>query len=128
MMARIKILLAVFAVLVGIALPVTMSETAVYAQNALEEACQNDPGAAICNNNQQDGDVVNVLQIVINTMLFIVGAISVIMIIIGGLRYATSSGDSGSITSAKNTILYAVIGLVIAFLAYAIVNWVLQIF
>lgn len=60
-----------------------------------------------------------------NTLLFILGAIAVIMIIIGGIRYVVSGGDSTSITGAKNTILYAVIGLVVAILAYAIVNFVL---
>jgi multisubunit Na+/H+ antiporter MnhB subunit len=57
--------------------------------------------------------------------LFLIGAISVIMLIIGGIRYTISGGDSGNVTAAKNTILYAIIGLVVAFLAFAIVNWVL---
>jgi hypothetical protein len=61
---------------------------------------------------------------VINVLLFLIGAVSVIMIIIGGIRYVLSNGDSTQITGAKNTILYAVIGLVVALLAYAIVNFV----
>jgi hypothetical protein len=60
-----------------------------------------------------------------NVMLFVVGAISVIMVVIGGLRYVISGGNSGNITAAKNTILYAVVGLVIAIMAYAIVNFVI---
>ena len=67
------------------------------------------------------GDTV---QTVINVLLFIIGAVAVIMIIIGGIKYTISNGDSSQITSAKNTILYAVIGLVVALLAYAIVNFV----
>jgi len=62
---------------------------------------------------------------VVNVLLFVIGAISVIMLIVGGIRYTVSAGDSGSVTAAKNTIMYAIIGLVIAFLAFAIVNWVL---
>lgn len=62
---------------------------------------------------------------VINILLIAIGLISVVMIIIGGIRYAVSGGESGAVTSAKNTILYAVVGLVVAFLAYALVNWVL---
>lgn len=62
---------------------------------------------------------------VVNVLLFIIGAISVIMLIWGGIRYTTSAGNSASVTAAKNTIMYAIIGLVIAFLAYAIINWVL---
>lgn len=65
---------------------------------------------------------------IVNIMLYILGAIAVIMIVIGGIRYATSNGDSGSIKSAKDTILYAVIGLIVAILAYSIVNFVLDSF
>ena len=61
-----------------------------------------------------------------NTVLFAVGIISVIMLIWGGLRYITSGGDSKKVTDAKNTILYAIIGLIIAILAYAIVNFVIN--
>lgn len=66
-----------------------------------------------------------VFTTIVNVLLFIIGAVSVIMIIFGGFRYVTSGGDSGGVTSAKNTILYAVVGLVVALLAYAIVNFVL---
>ena len=54
-----------------------------------------------------------------------VGILSVIMLIWGGILYTTSSGDSNKVTTAKNTIMYAVIGLVVAIFAYAIVNFVL---
>ena len=57
-------------------------------------------------------------------LLFIIGAIAVIMIVIGGLRYVLSGGDSSQITAAKNTILYAIIGIIVAILAYAIINFV----
>ena len=60
-----------------------------------------------------------------NTVLYIVGIISVIMLIYGGLRYVISGGDSKKVTDAKNTILYAIIGLIITILSYAIVNFVL---
>ncbi len=61
-----------------------------------------------------------------NIALGIVGAISVLMLVWGGLRYIISGGDSKKITDAKNTILYAVIGLIIAMLAYAIIRFVLS--
>ena len=61
-----------------------------------------------------------------NIILGIVGALSVIMLIWGGLRYIISGGDSKKITDAKNTILYAIIGLAIAFLSYAIIRFVLN--
>ncbi len=60
-----------------------------------------------------------------NTVLYIVGVLAVVMLIIGGIRYVVSGGDSKKVTDAKNTILYAIIGLIICFLAYAIVNFVI---
>ena len=61
-----------------------------------------------------------------NTILAAVGLIAVIMLIFGGVRYIISGGDQKKVTDAKNTILYAIIGLIIALLAYAIVNFVLN--
>ena len=63
---------------------------------------------------------------VTNTILYIVGIVAVIMLIIGGIKYVVSGGDSKKVTDAKNTVLYAIIGLVIAFLAFAIVNFVIS--
>lgn len=60
-----------------------------------------------------------------NTILYILGAVAVLMIIIGGVRYVVSGGDSSAVSGAKNTILYAVIGLVVAMLAFAIVNFII---
>ncbi|MBQ3474257.1 hypothetical protein IJH24_02415 [Candidatus Saccharibacteria bacterium] len=67
-----------------------------------------------------------VFKQVTNTILYIVGIIAVIMLIIGGIKYVVSGGDSKKVTDAKNTVLYAIIGLVIAFLAFAIVNFVIS--
>jgi hypothetical protein len=61
-----------------------------------------------------------------NTILYAVGVISVVMLIWGGIRYVTSGGDSKKVTDAKNTILYAIIGLIIAILSYAIVNFIIS--
>jgi hypothetical protein len=61
---------------------------------------------------------------VVGFVVFLLGAASVLMIIIGGLRYVLSGGDAAGVKSAKDTILYAVIGLVISTLAYAIVQFV----
>lgn len=62
---------------------------------------------------------------IVNILLYIIGVLSVIVIIFGGIRYVTSTGDSSRVKAAKDTITYAVIGLAIAILAYAIVNFVL---
>lgn len=63
---------------------------------------------------------------IVNILSVVVGIVAVIMIIIGGFRYITSGGKQESVTSAKNTILYAVIGLVIVALAQIIVHFVLK--
>lgn len=69
-----------------------------------------------------------IFKTIVNVLLFIIGAISVIMLIIGGIRYTVSGGDSSAVTAAKNTILYAVVGIIVAILAYAIVNFVITSF
>lgn len=97
------------------------------AVNAIQNACQSDPSATICQNSSNN-NFGTVIGTIINVLLFVIGVISVIMIIVGGFTYATSAGDSGKVGKAKNTILYAVVGLIVAFLAYAVVNYVLHIF
>lgn len=62
---------------------------------------------------------------IINLLLTIIGIIAVIMIVIGGIRYTTSAGDPGQTKSARDTIIYAVVGLVIAIMSYGLVNWVI---
>lgn len=66
-----------------------------------------------------------IFERVVNVLLFLVGAISVIMLIVGGIRYIVSAGDQNQVTSAKNTILYAIIGIIVAVLAWGIVNFLL---
>lgn len=66
-----------------------------------------------------------IFQVITNAALFIIGAVSVLMLIYGGIRYTISMGDAKNVEAAKNTIMYAVIGIVVALLAYAIVNFVL---
>ena len=69
-----------------------------------------------------------IFTLIVNILLYIIGAIAVIMLIIGGIRYVTSGGNATAVTAAKNTILYAIVGIIIALLAYAIVNFVLTSF
>lgn len=80
----------------------------------------------ICTNASSSGSVDSLFKNIVNILLFVIGGVSVIMIVVGGLRYVLSNGDSSAVTSAKNTILYAVVGLVIAMFAYAIVNFVIK--
>ncbi len=73
-----------------------------------------------------DQRINDIISTIINIFSLIVGVVAVIMIIVGGLRYITSGGDSGNVTGAKNTILYAVIGLIVVALAQFIVRFVLS--
>ncbi len=87
-----------------------------------------DDGASAAKGIEQVTDLfgaTGVFSTVTNVLLFVIGAISVIMIIIGGLRYVVSGGDTSNVTAAKNTILYAIVGLIVALLSYAVINFVL---
>ena len=68
------------------------------------------------------------IKTLVNTLLFVVGLLSVVMIIFAGILYTTSAGDASKVTRAKNTLTYSIVGLLLAFLAFAIVNWVLKLF
>ena len=73
-------------------------------------------------------DLPGIASKVVNVMLFIVGILAVIMIIFSGIRYITAHGDKGQVESAKNTLIYSIVGLVVAIIAYAIVSWVTGLF
>jgi len=93
------------------------------------QACEGSGGTWTgnsCTNPNSTRTVAGTLKNVGNILIFLTGAISVLMIIIGGFRYVLSGGDQGGITSAKNTILYAIVGLIVSVAAYAIVNFVLR--
>jgi amino acid transporter len=62
----------------------------------------------------------------INAIIFLMGFVAVGMVVFGGVRYAISQGDPAKVKNAKDTIMYAVVGLIVTILAYAIVNFILQ--
>ncbi len=79
------------------------------------------------NSDKNSGAQVSVvIKNVIGILSFLVGLIAVLMIVIAGFRFVTSNGDANTVSSAKNTIIYAVIGIVITVMAYAIVNFVID--
>lgn len=85
-----------------------------------------DPNAPCTSDGQAAQDSVDrIIKLVINVFSLMVGIVSVIMIIIGGLKYITSGGEGANITGAKNTIMYAIIGLIVVALAQVIVKFVL---
>jgi len=112
-----------FALVFGLGLILVPATNVGAAVNALGDACAANPNSVVCKNKGDSaGDVV---KTVVNVLLYVIGVISVLMIIIGGIMYATSAGEAGRIKTAKDTILYAIVGLAVAFFAFAIVNWVL---
>jgi len=127
MMSKIKYLMLVlgFISVFGLSfIPMTAGAAGI-----LDEQCTppiTDVNKDLCAKNKES--LTSFIKPLVNTALFILGAVSVVMIILGGIKYTTSTGDTKNVESAKNTILYAVIGLVVALLAYAIVNFVLGIF
>lgn len=66
------------------------------------------------------------IKTVVNVLLWAVGILSVIMIIFSGFRYITSAGDASKTKSAQSTLIYSVVGLIVAIMAYAIVNMVIN--
>lgn len=67
-----------------------------------------------------------ILSTIINGALVFAGAIAVLFLIIGGFRYVVSSGNPDQVEGAKKTILYAVLGLIIIFVAFLVVNFILK--
>ena len=114
------------------ALAVTLGVSGAVLAPATTSACKSPADCVKDGVNKAGGsaskttDAGEIIQTIVRVLLFLIGAVSVIMIIIGGFRYVISQGDSGAVTSAKNTILYAVIGLIVAIFAWAIVDFVID--
>ena len=124
-MKRLKQLTLAIALVMGVgfaALPVNDAG----AINVLNKQCDQPSSSAspVCEAAKED-NATKMTTTIINTMLYILGILGVIMIIFGGIRYVTSTGDASRVKAAKDTIMYSVIGLIVAALAYAIVNFVL---
>jgi len=105
----------------------------IHAYNPLEDTCKNSAqGTDFCSNATADEKRTivygnnNIFVKIVQTIILLTAAISVVMIIIGGLRYIFSAGDPGSTKGAKDTILYAVVGLVVVIFAQVIVAFVLS--
>jgi len=117
--------MVVFAAVVG--LMTVVSTTSVFAQSECTNTSSIQDGVdCIGRNIENDTSLESVIQSVVNTMLFLIGIISVIMLIVGGIRYVISGGNQSQVDGARNTILYAIVGLVIAFVAWGVVNFVIK--
>ena len=81
---------------------------------------------ADCKSDEAAGKLSGTLSNVINLLSAIIGIAAVIVIVLNGLRFITANGDSNAITSARNGVIYALVGLIIVALAQAIVRLVLN--
>jgi hypothetical protein len=84
-------------------------------------------GASAARPNSTPGSLFGdggIFQTISQVLIFLTGAIAVIVVIFGGLRYVTSTGDAARVKQAKDTILYGIVGVVVAILAYAMVAFV----
>lgn len=127
-MEKLKMMIAGFLTVPLLAVGATALVPAgdAYAQADLSQGVSGGLAAADTGSSANTKGINGIVTTIINVLLYIIGLISVIMIIIGGIRYATSNGDANSVTAAKNTILYAIVGLVVAIFAWAIVNFVVE--
>lgn len=119
-----KILLA-FGLIFAFATPIVMTSNVLDNQAHAEGAADLIQKGADSTGQKDSRSAGDLAKDFVNIMLFAVGILAVIMLIWGGIRYVLSGGDSGAVSSAKKTILYAGVGLIVAILAYAIVNFVI---
>jgi hypothetical protein len=92
---------------------------------ATTESIITDSANRACGNGANcGGSIDNIFKGVTSALIFIIGAVSVIMIIVGGLRYVTSNGDAKQAEAARNTIMFSVIGIIMAIASFAIVSFV----
>lgn len=123
-MKRLRILAATMVLFFGLG---GMAPATALAATAQQTACSAITGKTSCATNANTGpDVTKLIGSIVNILSWIVGVAAVIMVIVGGFRFITSGGDSNSVASARSTVLYAVIGLIIAAFAQIIVKFVLQ--
>lgn len=71
-------------------------------------------------------DIKTVIKNVTNMALFIIGVAAVIVIIYSGIQFIIAAGNPQTVSKAKTTLIYAIVGLVVAIMAYAIVNFVID--
>ncbi|MBP9738226.1 hypothetical protein KBD20_00905 [Candidatus Saccharibacteria bacterium] len=126
MFKRIKFAAIVISLLAVAGLSVPQFAYADAAADACDGVKLLDPTAKCDDATAGQKGFTTILQTIINVFSIVVGAVSVIMIIIGGFRYVISGGDSSATKAAKDTIMYAVIGLVIVIFAQVIVIFVLS--
>lgn len=140
MKKKILLLVAALAAMVGLLMPGAVYATdggtgngeATGEDASASDFCKNVKNTSspaynsLCGGAKGEADAEEVVKDVLNVVFTWVGIIAVIVIIIGGVLYMTAQGDPGKLAHAKNAIMFAVIGLIVALLSFAIVNFVLD--
>jgi len=136
MINKLKNLAIAFSFLLSLAVPAIAVSGLAYADTTTDingNLCQGSDfnltsnGSNDCTNTSGgDTSISHLIKTIVNIVSIIVGAVAVVMIIVGGFRYVTSGGNAEGTKAARNTILYAIIGLVVVALAQIIVHFVLN--
>lgn len=122
---RSTLIIGLMTILMSFGILISIQPLAVNAQSSL--ACDGLTGAtgnANCGSSATDPEPDGLLKTGINMLSIVAGVIAVVMIMIAGLKFITSQGDSGKISSARTTVIYAIIGLVIVALSQTIVFFI----
>ncbi len=126
-MTLIKKALLLISLITSLLIPAGLPALASAAidEKARDAACEGLGAAGSdCDDEFAAKPINDIVVTVVNILSFIVGAVAVIMIIVAGFKYVTSGGDSNSISGAKSTLLYAIVGLIIVAMAQFLVKFV----
>jgi hypothetical protein len=122
-MIKKLMMIALVVVSLGAAGMIAFASPELAYADAKDDVCAGLPGGCAANS---DNKINSTLKSVVGILSAIVGIVAVIMLIVGGFRYVTSGGDSSKVASAKNAIIYAIVGIIVVAFAQFIVQFVLD--
>lgn len=132
MIRKLKVFLASF-MLTGLVCAGALSP--VSAQfDLFEDTCKNNPNATVCqesstNQTQNDNRIYGpngIVSTIVNLLSIVIGFAAIVVIIVAGIQYMLSTGDPTKVNNAKNAILYALVGLVVAVIARVVVVFIIN--
>jgi hypothetical protein len=121
----IEKIILILGITTGLSLCATSAIAGAAPSSIFDNTCDGNDSALCEEINNGNTSVFSAIKTIVNALLFILGAVAVIVIIVAGITFATSGGNEQSVKRARDMILYAVVGLVVAICSYAIVNFVL---
>lgn len=120
-----QLIVASVVAVIGFGLMMTLAPQA-NAVDIIGESCKGGVSSELCQADKENIETDGTIKTAVDVLMFLLGVVAVISIIIGGIIYTTSNGDSSKLTQAKNIILYAVVGLVVALMSWGIVRFILE--